>query len=381
MTSQNSNIHRTINMLETQYNNYYNDIQFIYENNRQLQINIQENNRTLTNMYHNNCASINLLYQNLDYLRSLIRDLNTLTPSIPTTPSFDPTTPSFEPSGSFGFFCSCGTFHNHSLCSTSNNPTTPLYARTSRTTGSYSNSTFTQTPLQTIPQTPPRTTPQTPPRTTPEPTPQTTPEPTPQTNPQTPPEPSPQLNTDRRRTNRTSISRETTPSRFDFYYFVSNRSNDIGTDDDIPDLEDVEVRPTLSQIQNAVRNIQYSNIITPLNETCPISLEPFQQQDIVTQIIHCNHIFNSSELNHWFDSNVHCPVCRYDIRNYQITPNITPLPNITLTSTTNSRSNTRHRGRNRHLLYNTESINSRSINWNDLLTYVADTVIDLSYNT
>ena len=202
----------------------------------------------------------------------------------------------------------------------------------------------------------------------------------------------------------------------------NNTNNDITDDEDIPDLVDVVVRPTFEQIQNAVRNIQYSSIIDPINESCPISLEPFQQQDNVTQINQCNHIFNTNELNHWFESNVQCPVCRYDIRNYQ-TPltnttsritrsrsrnrnthqSSTPIPTFTpdaipfiyqpstpmptfipdtnsTTPQTTPIANTPSR-RNRHIRYNTDRITSiNDINWNDLLYYVAETVIDFSGN-
>ena len=427
MTPQNS-IDRTIDMLESQYNSYYNDIQLLYENNRQLQINIQENARTLLSMYNNNNTNINFLYQNLDYLRSLMRELNTLNTSVPTTTSppfhFSPTAPvfhysaptnppttsvpttSFDPSSSFGFFCSCGIFHNHSLCSSSNEINTPLYTRS---TGLIP----TLEPIE-IPQT---NTPQT--NTTQTNTPQTN---TPQTN--TTQSNTTQTNTTQSNTTQTNTTQTNTTqsntrnrNRFDFYYFVSNNThNDITDDDDIPDLVDVVVRPTFEQIQNAVRNIQYSTIIEPINDSCPISLEPFQQQDNVTQINQCNHIFNTNELNHWFESNVQCPVCRYDIRNYQ-TPQTTQPTTNTTSRITRSRSRNRNiyqsspiptltpdtiptfipntnpttpqttpianipSRRNRHIRYNTDRITSiNDINWNDLLYYVAESVIDFSDN-
>ena len=78
----------------------------------------------------------------------------------------------------------------------------------------------------------------------------------------------------------------------------------------------VPVVPTQDQINNATRNIRYENIQNPLNESCPISLERFNPNDVVTQICWCGHIFNTNELTSWFRSNVRCPVCRYDIRDY-----------------------------------------------------------------
>jgi hypothetical protein len=78
----------------------------------------------------------------------------------------------------------------------------------------------------------------------------------------------------------------------------------------------VIVRPTNEEIENASRIIRYGDIENPLSETCPISLEHFNNNDMVRQIIHCGHIFSQNHFQTWFNSNVRCPVCRYDIRNY-----------------------------------------------------------------
>ena len=79
-------------------------------------------------------------------------------------------------------------------------------------------------------------------------------------------------------------------------------------------LDPVEVYPTQSQIETATRRVMYCDIISPKNTSCPISLNSFNDNDMVTVIRHCGHIFNSDELNTWFTSHCNCPVCRYDIR-------------------------------------------------------------------
>jgi len=79
----------------------------------------------------------------------------------------------------------------------------------------------------------------------------------------------------------------------------------------------VSVYPSEQQIQHSVRILKYNEIENPLNLSCPISLENFNQEDEVCQIIYCGHIFNTGPLNEWFRSNVRCPVCRYDIRTNQ----------------------------------------------------------------
>jgi hypothetical protein len=81
-------------------------------------------------------------------------------------------------------------------------------------------------------------------------------------------------------------------------------------------FDPVEVYPTQSQIETATRNVQYCDILNPINRTCPISLEPFTDTDMVSIIRYCGHIFKPEELRTWFQTNYRCPMCRYDIRNY-----------------------------------------------------------------
>lgn len=78
----------------------------------------------------------------------------------------------------------------------------------------------------------------------------------------------------------------------------------------------VEVYPTQSQIEAATRRVRYCDIVSPINRSCPISLEQFEDSEMVSVIRQCNHIFRTEELNTWFRSNCRCPICRYDIRNY-----------------------------------------------------------------
>ena len=104
-------------------------------------------------------------------------------------------------------------------------------------------------------------------------------------------------------------------------------------------LEPVPTYPGTLQIEIATRNVRYGDIVSPMNTSCPISLEIFTDSDIVTIICYCGHIFMATEIHNWFSSNCRCPVCRYDIREYRATnvinhandistPTITP-PSIT----------------------------------------------------
>jgi hypothetical protein len=92
----------------------------------------------------------------------------------------------------------------------------------------------------------------------------------------------------------------------------------------------------------------YSQIENPINTSCPINLDVFNEESEITQIVHCGHIFNRNSLRSWFQNNVRCPVCRYDIRESvstedphpAYTPASTPVPTSESisTSTTNAAS-------------------------------------------
>jgi hypothetical protein len=102
----------------------------------------------------------------------------------------------------------------------------------------------------------------------------------------------------------------------------------------------VPVRPTNEQIQNATREIRYRDIINPQNESCPISLDRFEPDDLVSQINHCGHIFCQTELQEWFQAHVRCPVCRYDIRDYTTTNTNATNTNTNATNTNTNATNT-----------------------------------------
>lgn len=82
-------------------------------------------------------------------------------------------------------------------------------------------------------------------------------------------------------------------------------------------FQPIDIFPTQTQVEAATRTVRYGDIVSPINRSCPISLENFEDSDIVTIIRFCGHIFNREELNTWFRSNCRCPVCRYDVRNYR----------------------------------------------------------------
>lgn len=81
-------------------------------------------------------------------------------------------------------------------------------------------------------------------------------------------------------------------------------------------FEDVIVRPSEQQITNATQIIDYSSENEYNNMNCPITLDEFTEGEQICRIRHCGHIFKEQALRNWFQRNVRCPVCRYDIRNY-----------------------------------------------------------------
>lgn len=83
-----------------------------------------------------------------------------------------------------------------------------------------------------------------------------------------------------------------------------------------PTFQDVIIRPTQEQINNATEILVYNNAITLVNGRCPITMEDFNIGDTISRIRHCGHTFHEDSINSWFRTSVRCPVCRYDIRDY-----------------------------------------------------------------
>lgn len=78
--------------------------------------------------------------------------------------------------------------------------------------------------------------------------------------------------------------------------------------------QDVVVRPSQNQINNAIETIVYSNDLSLINSSCPITMEDFIIGERICRIRHCRHSFRENAIQSWFQTNVRCPVCRYDIR-------------------------------------------------------------------
>jgi len=94
----------------------------------------------------------------------------------------------------------------------------------------------------------------------------------------------------------------------------------------------VRIRPSIRQIRNSTRILQYRDISS--NQTiCPIRRDRFEREQSVMQILHCRHVFDELSLRRHFRFSARCPMCRYDIRDYE-------LDNISNSTTYSTRYNT-----------------------------------------
>ena len=100
-----------------------------------------------------------------------------------------------------------------------------------------------------------------------------------------------------------------TPSQLFSYFLPTNRQRNF---------TNVIIRPTERQILDAIEIIIFNENETYNNTSCPITMEEFDDGEHICQIKHCGHNFREDALRNWFRTNVRCPVCRYDIRDYVI---------------------------------------------------------------
>jgi len=95
--------------------------------------------------------------------------------------------------------------------------------------------------------------------------------------------------------------------------------------------EDVIVTPSTDQVRRATDI--FSFMPTSTETVCPITQEPIERGEEVCRIIHCGHLFKHSAIRSWFQRNVRCPVCRYDIREFIIPIQTRDLSNVSLPET------------------------------------------------
>ena len=119
------------------------------------------------------------------------------------------------------------------------------------------------------------------------------------------------------RTNARNTSRTWNVPQYDFTYEIPQIY--------IPRRTPQTNRLTQEQINNSIQTIEYEEDMG--EDRCPITLENFIVGENICRIRHCGHIFKSTGLMQWFQRNVRCPVCRYDVRTYQ--QSVSELPQVT----------------------------------------------------
>jgi hypothetical protein len=78
-------------------------------------------------------------------------------------------------------------------------------------------------------------------------------------------------------------------------------------------MEPVVVHPTALQIE-AATDLTMANGQEDDDILCSICQDTYVDGQAIRTIRHCTHQFHKSCIDSWFEQNVHCPVCRYDIR-------------------------------------------------------------------
>lgn len=79
---------------------------------------------------------------------------------------------------------------------------------------------------------------------------------------------------------------------------------------DIPDLENVVVRPTTEHITNATTVYRVNTLQDDICTICQDNI----QLDEVRCIRKCHHYFHRTCIDTWLQESVYCPTCRHDIR-------------------------------------------------------------------
>lgn len=85
-------------------------------------------------------------------------------------------------------------------------------------------------------------------------------------------------------------------------------------------VDDVRVGLSQSQIENATESVLYTTEAFPEITQCPISLDEFDDGELVCQIRYCRHIFKRRNIMRWLETHTCCPVCRHDLENSNSEP-------------------------------------------------------------
>ena len=85
-------------------------------------------------------------------------------------------------------------------------------------------------------------------------------------------------------------------------------------------VDDARAGLSQSQIENATESVLYTPDAFPEITQCPISLDEFEDGELVCQIRHCRHIFKRRNIMRWLETHICCPVCRHDLESSSSEP-------------------------------------------------------------
>jgi hypothetical protein len=83
-------------------------------------------------------------------------------------------------------------------------------------------------------------------------------------------------------------------------------------------LEPVLVRPSAEVLLANTTLIVGTE--APENSSCAICQDSITETDNCRKLTPCSHIYHRTCIDQWFETNVHCPTCRHDIRVSTTTP-------------------------------------------------------------
>jgi hypothetical protein len=78
-------------------------------------------------------------------------------------------------------------------------------------------------------------------------------------------------------------------------------------------MEPVIVRPSGAQIERATQLIRAT-----AEQDCAVCQDTITTTQECRKILHCGHSFHKDCIDPWFQQNVACPVCRFDIRDHRV---------------------------------------------------------------
>ena len=101
-----------------------------------------------------------------------------------------------------------------------------------------------------------------------------------------------------------------------------NFSGTYDTETDEVDSKDIKTGLSKSQIKKGTEDVMYTSELFHDRTKCPISLDDFDDNEIVCKIRHCRHIFKRDYIMRWFENRTCCPVCRHNLKEDMNSPEI-----------------------------------------------------------